>query len=390
MTGLINQFRGTVKAEITGASPQDLLNRLNRAGIPFWDITRVSDFTIRISMYASGYRNIRQHAKKAMCRVRLIEKNGLPFQARRIKKRWILIAGAIFCVLLTITLQRFVWTFEVQGNETIPDEQILRALDELGIGVGMRGSQIKPQEIKHQMLLKIPELSWLTINVSGGRATVLVKERIQTPEIPDETASSILIASRTGVITKVEVLSGQARIEPGQTVLEGEVLISGVMDVAPNLKRSRAIGEVYARTWYTLTAAIPVNYEQKSYTGAEKSKYSLIIGDKRIKLYINGGISFEEYDKIIEEYHADLPGGVSFPLALVRETCAEYVGIETEIEQKDGEVLLKQYLLSQIEGQMSGGVIRRSSFDTQVRDGLLILTAVCECEEQIGVERLVG
>ena len=45
--------------------------------------------------------------------------------------------------------------------------QILRELQELGVGFGTYGPSIKPQELKNQMLLRIPKLQWLTVQQSG-------------------------------------------------------------------------------------------------------------------------------------------------------------------------------------------------------------------------------
>ena len=45
------------------------------------------------------------------------------------------------------------------------------------------------------------------------------------------------------------------------------------------------MGEVEARTWYTLSARIPLTVEQKRYTGEEKHTLSLVFGTRRIKFF---------------------------------------------------------------------------------------------------------
>lgn len=86
----------------------------------------------------------------------------------------ILLAAAITAAIL---VPKFVFFYEVEGNEAVPSAQILRELQELGVGFGTYGPSIKPQELKNQMLLRIPKLQWLTVQQSGMCARVVVRER---------------------------------------------------------------------------------------------------------------------------------------------------------------------------------------------------------------------
>ena len=61
----------------------------------------------------------------------------------------------------------------------MPDEEILRALEQNGVGIGTFSFSLDPEGLRNRVLLEIPELSWLTVNVSGCRATVQVRERVK-------------------------------------------------------------------------------------------------------------------------------------------------------------------------------------------------------------------
>lgn len=71
----------------------------------------------------------------------------------------------------------------------------------------------------------------MSVNLHGTRAEVLVREKLPTPELRDETTPAHVISAATGIITHMEVLEGQPSFQEGDTVLEGEVLISGVVDL---------------------------------------------------------------------------------------------------------------------------------------------------------------
>ena len=86
----------------------------------------------------------------------------------------------------------------------MPSAQILRELQELGVGFGTYGPSIKPQELKNQMLLRIPKLQWLTVQQSGMCARVVVRERPDKEAVLDRKAPTDVIAARAGVLTRVE------------------------------------------------------------------------------------------------------------------------------------------------------------------------------------------
>lgn len=103
----------------------------------------------------------------------------------------------------------------------------------------------------------------MSVNLHGTRAEVLVREKLPTPELRDETTPAHVISAATGIITHMEVLEGQPSFQEGDTVLEGEVLISGVVDLKEPKYATvdpgsavHARGNIYARTWRTLEAEI--------------------------------------------------------------------------------------------------------------------------------------
>lgn len=133
----------------------------------------------------------------------------------------ILLAAAIAA---GIVVPKYVFFYEVEGNEAVPSAQILRELRELGVGFGTYGPSIKPQELKNQMLLRIPKLQWLTVQQSGMCARVVVRERPDKAPVLDRKVPTDVIASRAGVLTRVEAVAGNCLCAPGQAVGGGELL----------------------------------------------------------------------------------------------------------------------------------------------------------------------
>lgn len=154
-------------------------------------------------------------------------------------------AGA--AIAAGIVVPKYVFFYEVEGNEAVPSAQILRELRELGVGFGTYGPSIKPQELKNQMLLRIPKLQWLTVQQSGMCARVVVRERPDKAPVLDRKVPTDVIASRAGVLTRVEAVAGNCLCAPGQAVAGGELLVSAYTDFGFKTQVTAARAEIYAR-----------------------------------------------------------------------------------------------------------------------------------------------
>ena len=127
------------------------------------------------------------------------------------------------------------------------------------------------------------------------------------------------MAAKDALVTAVQPWDGEKQVLPGTTVKAGQLLISGVVqgDVA-GVRYLRGMGKVYGRTWYRLRCRVPLTAAEKSYTGEEKVRRALLVGKKRINLYIGSSILGDTCDKISSWDKWELPGGVALPVTVVR------------------------------------------------------------------------
>ena len=268
MQELINRLRGQVRVRAECAFPERVLNLCGARDLAFWDLEWESPtaFTCRLSR--SDYGKLRRAAEKLDCELTVVGREGAPFFLRRFRHRTALVTGLVACGLGLFVGSFFVWDFRVEGNETVSTERILRALEKNGVGLGSFGLSLDGEDIRNHVLLDIPELSWIAVNVSGCRAHVQVRERVQPPEIVDEKTPSNVVARRAGLVLEVRALDGVTCVLPGTSVEEGQLLISGVADTETFGARILAgMGKIRARTWYGLTAEVALTARVKQYTG---------------------------------------------------------------------------------------------------------------------------
>ena len=281
---LVNRMQGQVRLRVEAAFPERVLNLCGARHLSFWDVEWESATVFTCRMGRRDSRVLRQAVREMDCTVTVIGREGAPYFLLRFRRRYVLLAGLGLCAAAMVYGSFFIWDFQVEGNETVPDEEILRALEKNGVGIGTFSFSLDPEGLRNQVLLEIPELSWLTVNVSGCRATVQVRERVQKPEMVDERTPANVVARRAGLVLTIRSAQGVNMVLPGTSVEEGQLLISGVEDtdtVGARILAGR--GTVTARTWYTLTARMPLTAETKSYTGRKKTGWSLVFGTHRVK-----------------------------------------------------------------------------------------------------------
>ena len=174
----------------------------------------------------------------------------------------------------------------------------------------------------------------------------------------------------------------------GDTVTAGQLLISGVSDGRfGGVRFMHATGEVWGRTWYTLTARVPLAVTQQGEELREKVRLSLLVGNKRINFFSGGSILGSGCDKITKTHPLKLPFGGELPLALQRETTTRY---EMQTVQRSKEAALaegKLWLLHRLTAQLAeGGTVTETHFTHRVEGDTLVVTLEAECREQLGME----
>lgn len=384
MMGFLNRMRGQVRIRVECAFPERVLNLCGVRDLAFWDLEWESAAAFTCRMSRQDYATLRRAAEQLECTLTVVGREGVPFFLGRFRHRQALVTGLVGCGLALFLGSFFIWDFEVEGNETVPEERIFRALENCGVGIGSFGLSLDGEDIRNHVLLEIPELSWIAVNVSGCRANVQVRERVEPPELLDETTPTNVVARRAGLVLEIRDWNGMGTVLPGTAVTEGQLLISGVEDLDTLGARVLAgMGSVQARTWYSLTTTIPLTGMQKQYTGREQTKISLVFGKHRVKFFSNSSIEAGNYDKIISRTPLSLLG-VPLPVTVVTETFRFYETAPAALNKAAVEELGEQILTEQLEAMVAPhGTVTSTLCTSRQRGDALEITLKAECVEEI-------
>ncbi|HIY08880.1 MAG TPA: sporulation protein YqfD [Firmicutes bacterium] len=276
--------RGRVRFQAEKGFLERFINLCTAEGLPLWDGRRRGGVYTACTTPAA-YRRMHRCARKARVRLRIVEKSGLPFWRVRYRGRVGLAVGAAGFLVVVMILNQFIWEIRISGADQVPEARILQELEALGVREGARRGSLDAEKIQEQMLLRMEELSWIGVNLRGSTAQVVVGERVMPPEAIDLGGPANVVADRAGQIRRMVVYDGQRVVQDGETVLPGQVVVSGLMEMTSGgtlLTRARA--EVYASCQETLEVRVPLREKTLEAAGVQRG-WSIGVLGKEIHLW---------------------------------------------------------------------------------------------------------
>ena len=376
--------RGSVQLEIFGAFPAGVLNAAAARGIELWGIESKNENELRLHLYEGELEALLKITRRAGCEVKILSQSGGRRGLRHLLHRPVLLIGLAAAVSVLLCSSLFVWDIEVQGTQRLSRGEVLRALEDCGFDVGSFWPGMKTDLLRSEVMVRLPEIGWMTVNVSGSRAVVAVVERQPKPEMYSETAAADLVAARDGLVKRVNVLAGSPQVSQGEIVTAGQTLIAGRTAALSGMEQYvHARGSVMADTWYELCAACPVREVLKTPAGIPHSRFALVFGKRRLNLYIGSRKTIDGCDKIISEYTLGLEGLFSTPIRLVRERFVPYQ-THTGDDYDPSETGRRLYAL--LESRTEGQILESSLTPGRAGD-LYVLTLRAHCTENIAVPR---
>ncbi len=381
MSKIDRRIKGTVRLEVCGACPETVLNACALSALELMELESMDACTLRVTVFESRLKEFVQITHRCMCEAETIHVRGGSKNRRLFKKRLVLAIFALLTAGLLFVSSLFIWDIEVQGCEKLSEGQVLRALADCGVEQGTYRGKVSSDMVRSSVMVELPEIAWMTVNVRGSKATVLILEREEKPEIYIESRAADIVASKTGIITKMSVLNGMPLVSPGQSVVEGETLVSGTMGSITALPRQvRAFGSVTADTWYEISAYCPAEEACKTEETKKYFRFALKIGKKRINFYFSGGNDIDEYDKIINEYKMSIEGFFLLPVSLIREELSYYE--TTPRSSSDTEKKMRQTLYEYLTSTVDGEILS-AYYSVSESEGLFCVTLHAHCLENI-------
>ena len=329
------------------------------------------------------------HFKKIQneCNLRNIElwekgRSGIPVFVYNNRKRSGFVIGGVLAILMMVIFDSFIWDINISGNTTLTSSEIIEELSSYGVSVGANKNKIHTQSIENRILIESEDISFISINIQGNIANVEIREREKENEKEPKKYANIT-ARKSGVIERAQIYRGNLVVSAGQYVEAGDLLVSGIYDSKiQGFRFTRASGSVYARTVEEILIEIPLEYEEKRYTGEVNYEKSLNFFGFSVKISKNYGNDMVFYDTInnVEDYI--LWDGVRLPFDSNKISLHEYEYIKCT-RSIDEARELGYFKLSEKIQELEKAEILKKSVDTYTLENKLILVCTLVCIEDI-------
>lgn len=368
MTEFVKYLKGILKVKLLSNTPERFLNICNANNIVMWNLHQANgDYYFNI--HPAEYYRLKTVLRKTASKTIIVEKTGLPFLAFRYRKHHCFVAGIMLAFFMLYIISLFVWDISVEGNVMITDDVILDALRENKITHGMFLKQISCDELEKYLRNKFDDLTWVSVEINGTRLIIYVKENDEDYVVTKENAVCDLTATKSGIVHSIVTRSGTPMVCVGEEVAEGDVLVSGIVNVYDDYgevlstKEVCADADILMNTVYEYKDELKIKYTYKIFTGEEKKflyvkfmdsvvriglnpkydKYETLLTDSQIKLNENfylpvhyGNITYSEYKEETAKYTEEeakniLDGRLSYFLEDLEEKGVQIIGKDVKM-----------------------------------------------------------
>lgn len=381
-------FFGNVDITVEGFFIERFINICKAQNIVLWKLNMENGSRLNARISKSDFKTICGIAKKTSCRISLDGKNGLPFVMKKYRKRKIFAIALLVIAIFCFTITRFIWNIEIQGNNKISKEEILSDLAGYGIDIGKFKFKIDLDMIKNEMRMKRNDLAWLGIDIKGTNVIVTIVESIEEPEIIDESISTNIIANKNGVISKMVIRNGTARVNVGDEVSVGDLLVEGVMEGKyTGIREVNSDADIYLKSTYKKEKKEAFIQEIVERTGKMEKNVEIYINN--FKIFFNKGVpNFKNCDTIRAYKKVKLFSNYYIPIEIVNVTNFEQEKIfktytEEELTEKITNELQQE--LNQELNISNLAEIKQDVISVADTEGVTV-KVIYEIEEKIGTK----
>ena len=314
-------MRSEVCLRVEGLMLERLLQRALSEGARFSRVTRPDPRTLIVTCDPRSAVLLTGLCERFSLKCEELSRRGTDAILRRLKQRITLLAGILTCLATVSLFLSRVWLIDVEltGERSASVRPIEESLEQMGIRPGMARSDVDPALLEDALAASAPDFSFVGVRLEGVRLLVEASPAVPAPELYEIERAGDLVAACDGVVVSVNVLAGEAMVQPGDTVARGQVLIRGLERTAPEESREiAALGSVVARTWYEGTASLPTTRAETTRTGRSSTSARLSLMNWSWPL-----VEGETYASQEEQTEILPVGGLYLPLEIVRTTAHE-------------------------------------------------------------------
>lgn len=297
---IFTYFKATIIVEVEGFFIERFINLCKINNINIWDIMYINSGRIKFCTEPKEYKKLKVFLNKTKCKSKIVNKKGIYFELFRYRKRRNFIILSILGLIMWISLSTFIWKIEINGNQKVTDNEILIALEEIDVCAGKNKYFISKGKAVDYIRTKLYDIAWVGLEFEGTTLKVKVVEKTLDEESEDVTEMGDVVATKSGIITRIIAKNGTALFKEGSYIEEGMTAIKGsIKGEYMEEQKVHASGVLKAKIEYTFEKKYFYTEKVKKYTG--NTRYGVGVGINNKKNVIKYLIKENKYDISSEE-----------------------------------------------------------------------------------------
>lgn len=224
---------------------------------------------------------------KTSYEIELIKKYGVVHYKEVIKNNIIFLISIFISILILLILENMIFEVEIVTNDSKIRKILNEELEKYDIEkYKLVKSYNKIQEIKSKIIENNKDnIEYIEIERIGTKYVIRVEKRIIN-NLTKENKIRHVVASKNGIIKKIEADKGEILTKVNDYVAKGDILISGEIHKGEDvLDNTSADGKIYAEVWYKVKVTIPIKYYEEKKTGKSENIISINILDYNLNLF---------------------------------------------------------------------------------------------------------
>lgn len=272
------------RIKVIGKNPKLFIKRMIKMHLYLLNITYIND-DVYIDIDYENYQRLKE--MKTSYQLKIIRRFGISNLIFLMKKYSVYFMTLLFSVFVIFILSNIIFEVEVVNNNDEIKTLIYDELKKYNISkFHFVTSFTKQEQIAKEITYNHKDkIEWMELKREGTKYTVAVERRkLEQPR--EKLQNRDLIASKSGILLKIDASTGEVVKKINDYVKKGDVVVSGKIMKNDTIKSLvSAEGNIYAEVWYDVNISMPLQYREEQKTGKKKTIFKLTFLNKSIGLF---------------------------------------------------------------------------------------------------------
>lgn len=391
MTKLFRYLYGCVYVSIREGSIERFFNLCIMKGIELWNIDTDGEKYCFV-MKSSDFFRLRDIIRKTKVKIVIERKEGFPFLLTQFRHHQCFLVGMMLSFFILYVLSIYVWDITIDGNLIYSDEYIIHYLDTLNVHHGMFMAKVDCDYIETSMRKDFEEITWVSVEISGTRLLVHIKENDEDYIEIAEKVPCNLVAEYDGTVMSIITRAGTPLVVAGDVVTAGDVLVDSAVGVYNDAKEKVSEYYVHADADITIQTVIPYEcsiedtYVMKFYTNSKRNSYFCGILGKYVEVGWNN--AYDNQTVVTDENQVKIFNNFYLPVNYGKKTAYEYEEVIQNYTDEEAKNILNEKLQIFLEELSEKGIqISEKNVKIEHIYGKYILKAEITIDTNAGIRK---